>query len=157
MIIDLTDEQIKRLEDYYVSTPGATLSTLAAEAKALIGREVDRSTLKGHSGKRRWGVMKKRFQMGKSSLPESVGEEADDLRTIVYDKIMDPDDPPSVQELTTLIASWQKLQEVAPRTRSAKTPREQAIAAAQKATRNVVRFRKARDQEPPNGAADDNK
>ena len=135
MIHDLAEEHVETLKRLYLDDPSMTLKELSERSEELIGIRASLDTVKNLSSMYRWGVEKRRSQMGRVGLPEGIVDEAQDMRTIIYDLIMDPEYKASVQEMTALIGSWDKVRAIAPTTKSAKTSRQRQMEATRRGSR----------------------
>lgn len=102
---------VEKLRNHYV-TNDISLADLADTSASLIGQHVSVDQLKRASIKGRWNVLKVRARYGKAGLPNTSEEEADDIRAVVFDSIMDPENPPSARDLASLIGAYMDLRKM---------------------------------------------
>ena len=140
---NLTDEMIQILRDTYLEQGNVSLTDLSKMSRDLCGVQVSPGAIRHLSRRGKWGVIKRRRSLGKDGVPDSVEDEADDLRAMVYERITDPDSNLSAGEFSQLIGSWDKLRAVAPQRRSGKTSRQLRIEATRRAAKKIARMKHA--------------
>lgn len=147
MAINLTDTQIEALKQHYLENPSATLKDISRLSLDICGIEVDIENVKWYARSGRWGTLKSRHQMGKEGLPATVQEEAEDIKTVAYDMMMDPDTKNrSVDEMVKLISIWEKMGGYIPTGRSRKTTMQTVTEAAQMGLRKAKEFDQSRSE-----------
>ena len=101
---------VEQIRNLYVDNDNLALADIASESKKLLGKEVDLETLRYHARSGRWGVLKRRKQLGRDGLPQTIGESVTDVAQVVYDTIMDPDGLTSPRDLAGLVSAFITLQ-----------------------------------------------
>lgn len=124
---DLTESKKAELKDAYLTDASLTLRRLSDLSESLCGISVSVEVLKIISWTDGWGVIKKRQQLGKEGEPLDVADEADDLRRILYARMMDPDMEIGVRDMADLVRTWDTVRAVSPRKVSGKAARQQVI------------------------------
>ena len=129
MATNLSDDNKSVLRDAYISDPSMSLRQLAAVSGDVCGTEVGPEVLQSLSWTEGWGVIKRRQQLGKEGQPVDLADEADDLRKILYGKVLDPDEDLSASDLASLIRTWDMVRVASPRKSSGRSSRQQVIEA----------------------------
>lgn len=143
----LSREQLDRLGDYYLDHDDCTLKQLAEKhAISLIGFPIAFDHARFLSSREKWGVRKRRKQMGREGLPETIQDEAADMRSILYEKIMDPETNLTAQELSQLMNMWEKIKVNAPDKTSGKSGRQQIIESTQRGGRKAMKLIQGRSK-----------
>lgn len=124
---ELTDDRKAKLKDAYLSDAGLSLKNISEQSKSICGIGVSLEVLKTISWTEGWGVIKRRQQLGKEGEPLDVADEADDLRKILYSRIMDPEKDVSPGDMANLVRTWDTVRAVSPRKASGKSTRQQII------------------------------
>lgn len=142
---DLTEDKKKRLKDAYLGDASLTLKRLADSSESVCGISVSLEALKIISWTQGWGVIKRRQQLKKEGEPLDVADEADDLRRIVYGRIMNPDTEIGAADLANLIRTWDVVRAVSPRKTSGKSTRQQVIDSTRIGIEAVMQLMQERD------------
>lgn len=146
MAINLSDEHKKKLRDAYIEDPGMSLRNLANVSEAVCGTTVGPEVLQSLSWTEGWGVEKRRQQLGKKGQPVDLADEADDLRKILYGKVLDPDADLSASDLASMIRTWDMVRAASPRKTSGKSSRQQVIEATRIGIEAVTQMMKDRKE-----------
>lgn len=125
---DLSQELMDRARDFYIEND-ISLEELAGQSERLFGQAISRPALERISTQDRWPVLKTRHRYGLEGIPASQEDEAETIRRIVADMIMDADNPPSATTLPSLVRAWMDLRNIAGAFQdfSAKTSRQRAL------------------------------
>lgn len=146
----LTEEQKRKLKEAYLEDNYLSLKQLSDISESVCGIKVETNNLKQMSMIDGWAIEKRRQQLGKSGQPKDIADEADDLRKIVYDMIMDPEVQRDPAAISQLIGTWDKIRIASPRKSSGKSSRQQQIEATQagieKAAERILARRKAMEE-----------
>jgi hypothetical protein len=142
---DLTDGKKEELREAYLSNASLTLDKLAKESEGICGIKVSLEALKIISWTDGWGVIKRRQQLGKEGEPLDVADEADDLRQILYARIVNPDIEISATDMANLVRTWEIVRAVSPRKTSGKSSRQQVIDSTRIGIEAVMQLMEERD------------
>ena len=141
---NISDDHKKILKEAYIDDPSMSLKAISNMSKEIAGVHVSEEMLKILSMREGWGVEKRRISLGKVGLPTDVSDEADDLRLMVYNMIMDPESKQKPQDLIALIKTWEGIRAASPKARSGKTARQQQIEATKHAVELLEEYRATR-------------
>lgn len=143
----ISEEARKLLKDAYLSDPYMKLKELSEISESVCGSQVIHDTLRSMSWAEGWGIEKRRMQMGKDGMPRDMADQADDLQSIVYAQIMDPEKTHNPSDLSRLIGIWETVRLIAPKRRSGKSSRQQIIEATRMAMEKVSELSSRREDE----------
>jgi hypothetical protein len=105
---ELGDELVSVLEHAYV-IDGLGYAEISGLSEQLIGQQVSEQTVYNYAVKGRWDTLRARHAYGKDGLPGTIEEEVADIRQIVYDAIVRPDERPSARDLASLVSAYTSL------------------------------------------------
>lgn len=143
---DLTEDKKERLKDAYLTDAGLSLKGLADISKSICRVAVSYEVLKMVSWTEGWGVIKRRQQLGKEGQPVDVADEADDLRKLLYGRVMDPEASLNATDMANLIRTWDTVRAVSPRVTSGKSTRQQVIDSTRIGIEAVMQLVKEREE-----------
>lgn len=135
----LTSDQIEQIKQAYLDG-NYTLEELSAESSALFGVRVTHDTMQRLAVQGRWPTLKRRKLLGKEGLPRSPEEAMNDMAQIVFDAIMDAENPVSSRDLSSLINAYTNLTQRLPQgDASQKTSRQQVLDMIKEVKSNAAR------------------
>jgi len=105
---DYSDEYLERLRDYYVDHD-ISLEDVAYLSSTEFGQPIPFENLRKIAAAGRWTTIKRRKAYGKDGLPADIVEEVEDLRQIVYDTILNPEETHAPRDLASLISAYSNL------------------------------------------------
>lgn len=143
---DLTEDKKERLKDAYLADAGLSLKRLADISESICRVAVSYEVLKTISWTEGWGVIKRRQQLGKKGQPVDVADEADDLRKLLYGRVMDPEASLNATDMANLIRTWDTVRAVSPRVTSGKSTRQQVIDSTRIGIEAVMQLVKEREE-----------
>ena len=146
---NLTDDRKRKLKDKYLTDVGLTLQELSNISESICGARISLEVLKTTSWIEGWGVIKRRQQLGKEGEPLDVADEADDLRKILYARIMNPDTEIGATDMANLVRTWDTVRAVSPRKTSGKSARQQVIDSTRAGLVAVAELVERRNNENP--------